>query len=300
MKRMILEVCCVLVISLASPGALPAAEGQQDLASEVRAVFAAKCTACHGPNLAKPKGRFGYVLDLARVANNREMVVPLSPSESELWELVRRSEMPPEDSPTGALTVHEKNVIQAWIAAGAPTVVSSDGSVGAIHSTESPPPSPQPPEEVAAERTTPSVGGHFLRWLGKFHLLMLHFPIALLVVAAVAESWSVVRASRLPAPTVRFLLLLGATSAVTTAALGWLHALSGYGAGMPRLLALHRWLGTAAGLWAIVTAVYSERDVRCGIRTPTTRAALFAGALLIGLTGHFGGMLTHGEEFLDW
>ena len=54
----------------------PVSAAAGDAAAEVRAVFAAKCAACHGPDLAKPKGRFGYVLDLVRVANNREMVVP--------------------------------------------------------------------------------------------------------------------------------------------------------------------------------------------------------------------------------
>src|SRR5882672_5752535 len=82
--------------------------GQRDLATEVRAVFAAKCAGCHGPNLAKPKGRFGYILDLKRVAGNREMVVPSFPEESELWELVRHGEMPPEESPTGPLSNVEK------------------------------------------------------------------------------------------------------------------------------------------------------------------------------------------------
>src|SRR2546430_16264584 len=93
---------------LVASGAAPAG----DPAADVRAVFSAKCTACHGPNLAKPEGRFGYVLDLARVASNREMVVPSSPDESELWELVRRGEMPPEDSPTGSLSAAEKETIQ--------------------------------------------------------------------------------------------------------------------------------------------------------------------------------------------
>jgi hypothetical protein len=49
-------------------------------------VFSARCAACHGPDLAKPKGRFGYVLDLARVAGNPEMIVPGAPGESELLE----------------------------------------------------------------------------------------------------------------------------------------------------------------------------------------------------------------------
>jgi mono/diheme cytochrome c family protein len=93
----------------------------RDLPRDVRAVFAARCAGCHGADLAKPKGRFGYVLDLSRLANDREKVVPGSPQESELWELVKRNEMPPADAPAGPLTDREKQVIQAWIAAGAPT-----------------------------------------------------------------------------------------------------------------------------------------------------------------------------------
>src|SRR5205809_3770722 len=105
-----------LAVSLSWPGAAPA----RDLAAEVRSVFAAKCAACHGSDLAKPKGRFGYVLDLRRVAGNPEMVIPSRPDESELWVLVNRGEMPPPDAPHGPLSTAEKESIRAWIAAGAP------------------------------------------------------------------------------------------------------------------------------------------------------------------------------------
>jgi hypothetical protein len=255
-------------------------------------VFSAKCAGCHGADLAKPKGRFGYVLNLARVAGNREMVVPSSPDESELWDLVRRGEMPPADAPTGPLTAQQKEVIRAWIAAGAPAGSASPG--------ENLPLIPSPSEAVADEPTAAPAGKRFLPWLGKFHLLFLHFPIALLVAAAVAEAWSIVLRSHVPAPAVRFCVVLGATSAVTTVALGWLHALGGHGAGMPRLLSLHRWFGTAASLWVVTTAVFSERDARRGVRSWHTRGLLFVGALLVGLTAHFGGILVHGEGFFDW
>ena len=87
---------------------------------------------------------------------------------------------------------------------------------------------------------------------------------------------------------------------MATSALGWLHALNGYGASMPQILILHRWFGTAVGLWVVATAVFSERDAYRGVRSQPTRVLLFAAALLIGLTGHFGGMLTHGEDFFAW
>jgi mono/diheme cytochrome c family protein len=90
------------------------------LADEARAVFKAKCAGCHGPDLEKPQGRFGYVLDLAKIAANPEMVVPGRLAESELWALVSHNEMPPPDSPRGPLTPAQKEAIKKWIAAGAP------------------------------------------------------------------------------------------------------------------------------------------------------------------------------------
>jgi mono/diheme cytochrome c family protein len=89
-------------------------------AAEVRGVFTAKCAGCHGPDLPKPKGRFGYVLDLRRLATDPEKVIPGRPAESELWALVEHDEMPPPDSPHGPLSPAQKEVIRTWIAAGAP------------------------------------------------------------------------------------------------------------------------------------------------------------------------------------
>jgi uncharacterized membrane protein/mono/diheme cytochrome c family protein len=294
-KRNVLTLFWFLIVVVSLPetvgAADPAGGGGRDLASEVRAVFAAKCTRCHGPDVLKPKGRFGYVTDLKRVAANPEMVVPGSPAESELWELVSRGEMPPADSPTGALTSKQKEVIRSWIAAGAPTTTTSS----------SPTPSDAAPdEEGTAAPTARPTGLRLLTWIGKFHLLFLHFPIALFLAAAAGEFLAVLRKSRVPAPAVRYAVLLAASSAVSTATLGWLHALSGEGASLPRILLLHRWLGTAAALFAVTTAFFSERDSRRGERSMLGRVLLFAGAALVAMTAHFGGLLAHGLDFFDW
>jgi uncharacterized membrane protein/mono/diheme cytochrome c family protein len=285
MNRIILSACCALAVSVScGPAAVLAAEPERNRASDALSVFSAKCTGCHGPNLARPKGRFGYVLDLARVAANREMVVPSSPEESELWELVRRGEMPPEDSPTGPLSEVEKEKIHAWIAAGAPA--ESIDSAAA-----------DPPETKPAS-SPPSLMNRMLHRVGPFHLVAVHFPIALLIVAAASEFRSTVQGSRIPTPAVRFCVLLGAVAALTTASLGWIHAANGHGAGAPQILGLHRWLGTTAAVWAVGTALISEWDERRGVRSVWFRASLFVGALLVAVEGHFGGMLVHGDDFL--
>jgi mono/diheme cytochrome c family protein len=121
MVRCLLNVALnLLLFACRCSAASPAAPKSGDLAAAARAVFAAKCVECHGAQLTHPEGRFGYVLDLARIAGNPEMVIRSSPDESELWELVRRDEMPPADASAGPLTREEKETIRSWIAAGAP------------------------------------------------------------------------------------------------------------------------------------------------------------------------------------
>ena len=93
-----------------------------NLASTVRNIFSAKCTECHGSDLARPKGRFGYVLDLERLAGNSHLVVPFKPDESKLWNLVQAEEMPPAYAKAGSLTKEEKEVIRRWIESGSPAV----------------------------------------------------------------------------------------------------------------------------------------------------------------------------------
>jgi uncharacterized membrane protein len=278
-------VVLALGLTLCHPETTDGAE--PNLAAEARAVFSAKCSRCHGPQLARPKSGFGYVLDLRRLAADREKVVPSQPDESGLWQLVENEEMPPPNSPTGALIAQEKEVIRKWIAAGAPAEISA----AAMETPE------LLPSEQNESRSTPIIQ-RTISWIGKFHLLMLHFPIALLMSALSAEVWSIRKGSRIPSPTVRFCLGSAALSSVTTVTLGWLFALSGQGTS--GLLAWHRWLGTITGVCAVTLAIVSELDSRRGVRRWSTRALILAGALLVGITGHLGGLMVHGKDFLDW
>ncbi len=262
---------------------------RQDIGSQVRAIFAVKCAGCHGPDLPKPKGRFGYVLDLSRVAGNPELVVPSRPEESELWSLVGRGEMPPTDSPHGPLTTAEKEVIRTWIAAGAPDTRSP--------TAEFPDQATEP--GLIRNETSPVVG-RSVRWPGKFHLLLVHFPIALMIAAGVGEVRSAMRRERVPSESVRFCLWVGALVAVPTVVLGWLHAAAGNGAGFPQLLTAHRWLGTSAGLWLVLTAACGEIDVRRGVRGPLVRFMLAVGIVLMAIAAHLGGVLDRGRDFFEW
>jgi len=84
-----------------SPSAVPSSSIPA-LASQVHTIFQARCTQCHGADLARPKGKFGYVLDLARVAANPKMVIPGDPVRSELYQTVFSNEMPPRQGQLAA------------------------------------------------------------------------------------------------------------------------------------------------------------------------------------------------------
>jgi hypothetical protein len=264
------------------------------LAARVHPLFKAKCAQCHGAHLSQPKGKFGYILDLERVRDNPRLVVPLRPDESKLCALIRDNEMPPKDSPAGPLTENEKELVRNWVAAGAPATLTyspaADGDSRSRDPVSSPPPADPSPSLL-----------RLIRWLGRFHIPAIHFPIALFLAAAAGELWCMFWRWRDPWPPVRFCVLLGAVGAALAVALGWLHAdFGGYGTGSPAVLGLHRWLGTLGSCSAAVAAVVSEIDSRRRQRCLLFRLALFAAALLIAAAGHFGGNLIHGDEFFAW
>jgi uncharacterized membrane protein/mono/diheme cytochrome c family protein len=278
---------CILGLLVVNPALAAAQPGQRDLATEVKAVFQAKCSECHGHQVPKPKGNFGYVLDLKTLAADPKKVVPSRPEESVLWQLVRDEMMPAEGARAGPLTKEQKETIRAWIEAGAPSTPTESGD-------------PSPANPAADSPSAPAAKRPFLDWLGNFHVVVIHFPIALLLAAAAGELWFAWRRVRQPSPAVRFCVVLGAGSAIVAAVLGWLHAASGYGAGSPSILAWHRWLGTAIGAGSVILAVLSEIDSRRGVRSWRFRLLLLLVALLVVAAGYFGGLMMYGEGYFGW
>lgn len=301
MKSMRLKMMAVFwVLTLCRGGASSAGElDPNELPSRVRSIFLAKCSECHGRGLSRPRAAL-YLHELGQLAANPEWVVPHEPEKSYLWTLIRNDDMPAKGAKAGPLNAEEKETIRAWIAAGAP-VPSSSASPPVSTSSASRPLEIADAVTHAPPPTPPSMTTRLLAWIGKFHILVIHFPIALFAAAALAEAIAAWRGSRTPSPAVRFCIRLGTTSAIAAVALGWLHAdVGGFGSASMSLLALHRWLGTTGGLWATAIALASERDCRRGKRSVRFRVLLWSGALLVAATAHFGGLMVHGNSFLDW
>lgn len=141
---------------------------------------------------------------------------------------------------------------------------------------------------------------HLTEFIGRTHLVVLHFPIALLIVAAIVELLRALNlrhtASRYtptPAGTTMFVFALLATiaSVITGLILGF---------DDPPEVDLHRILGIITGILVVLTAVplIASRRENLGNAPRLFLTLLIISAGAVGLTGHLGGDLTHGEGFL--
>ncbi|MHC4414983.1 MAG: DUF2231 domain-containing protein [Planctomycetota bacterium] len=142
-----------------------------------------------------------------------------------------------------------------------------------------------------------------VHWLGKFHPVVVHMPIGLLIGAALAEVLLMITGASWLAGAARFGVMFGALTAATAAPLGWANAAGAEYAGeLASALTVHRWLGTGAAAWAVATLALSEasRRERFFQWRPWYRVALLTGAALVGVTGHFGGTLVFGLEYYRW
>ncbi|MBI4558581.1 MAG: hypothetical protein HY706_13440 [Candidatus Hydrogenedentes bacterium] len=145
----------------------------------------------------------------------------------------------------------------------------------------------------------------FTGFLGKFHPLAVHFPICLLIAAALAELMYLFSGKNSYSDGARLLTLVGAATAVVAASLGWMAAASaGYTGVLASVLTIHRWLGTATAAIAVATSVLVEYSRRAPDPSTRRRAAyrglLLAGAVMVALTGHYGAMLIYGTGYFTW
>jgi uncharacterized membrane protein len=183
------------------------------------------------------------------------------------------------DADVPPLTPAELALVARWINLGAPGELSKKAGKLPV---------------VAVSREPQPFLKRALNWLGKFHPLTTHFPIALLLVAVLAEAtaWWL----RRPEWTllVRFLVVLGALSSIPAAVLGWLAM--GYEGQLSTVYSLHKWLGTFTAVWACVCAVLicMAECEEGSVERRRFRGALLLGAALISITGFLGGALVAG------
>jgi len=267
-------------------------EEQLKIAQHVRDIFEAKCLDCHGSELPRPKGKFGYVLDLQRMADNPDYVTRGDPAKSELFLMVDDDSMPGEDANVPPLTPEEKAVVKRWVEIGAPSELpaGAEKEVPAVSVSET-----GGPEMPTWKRA--------IRWIGRFHPVSTHFPVGLMMVAVLAEglAWWTRRESWMQ--TVRFLVIIGALGALMAAGLGWINAyFTSYVGESAGILLWHRWLGTFTAVWTVLCAVLVVMsECREGSHERRRfRGTLLVGAALVSVSGFLGSALIYGLDHYAW
>lgn len=137
-----------------------------------------------------------------------------------------------------------------------------------------------------------------IRFSGKFHPVVVHFPIALTIIALLAEVLFVFRREELFRSAGRFCIIASALGALVAATLGWAAASSATYPSLELTLAFHRWLGTGAALLVVGCAILSESAARKDSRRLywSYFVALTVGSVLIGVVGHLGATLIYGPN----
>jgi uncharacterized membrane protein len=137
---------------------------------------------------------------------------------------------------------------------------------------------------------------------GRLHPLVLHFPIALLLLAAALEvvrlKWDRPGLGR----TITLLMALGATGALVATATGWEFAVESHPRPSLRwMLQWHRWLGVVTTALACIAASLAFRLSEA----PTSgsrwlrRATIWLTSLVLIGAAHLGALMVWGEDYFD-
>jgi len=122
-------------------------------------------------------------------------------------------------------------------------------------------------------------------WVGRWHPLILHFPIVLLLIAIFLG----LTGKKIP----RKLLIVAVFAALITAISGFFLGKESVAKG--DLLFWHQWLGGGVALLSAIWYWLVGVQMGTSIHSKVLQIALVG---LIIFTGHYGGMVTHGEDFL--
>ena len=129
-------------------------------------------------------------------------------------------------------------------------------------------------------------------FVGHLHPVLVHLPIGILLVGLLLQLLSRNPANNISPSVIRIVLLCGLVSAILSSVSGYMLSLSGdY---EEDLVDLHMWMGFAVVLVAFFLYVKIIRQQRDRLYSVLSVGLL----LLITITGHLGGSLTHGADYL--
>ncbi len=268
----------------------------------VRELFRQHCVKCHGTDgTGSPaRGRLPEIPDFTAASWQARR------SEAQLLVSIldgKGSEMPRW---RGKIREEEARGLVAHVRAFAPTTEKSPQEKQEGLAPTFWWPEQEEPEGLAgAEPTEAEAPRNFskklVRWLGKFHPPAVHFPIALLTAAAVAELLRMATGKSVFNTVSRYCVWFGALTALVAGVLGWFRG--GFGlTDASWVLMTHRWLGTSTVACAVLILVLSEASRHLERRRTQMwfRAMLLIVAALALVTGFFGGAVVFGLDHYTW
>jgi len=154
--------------------------------------------------------------------------------------------------------------------------------------------------ESAVADTVASAEESWWVWgfLGRLHPIIVHFPVSLLLIAAVMEMLTFRKFQSSLRTGINWLVFIGAGGAVIAAVFGWLLASSGsYGGDT---FASHQWVGITTAVLGVLVAIslwMAIRTNRYGF-VKIYQVLLLLATVGVSVAGHYGGSLTHGQDYL--
>jgi uncharacterized membrane protein/mono/diheme cytochrome c family protein len=133
-----------------------------------------------------------------------------------------------------------------------------------------------------------------ITFIGRFHPLWVHLPIGFLIIAVIFKVYVDFGKKYELQEAVNFSLLLGAISALAAAVLGFL--LSQSGGYEDDLLDIHLVAGWTTVIISAIAWWVNKNELRFSKKL--NYIVLGFMILALSVTGHFGGSLTHGEDYL--
>jgi len=142
-------------------------------------------------------------------------------------------------------------------------------------------------------QTNPSDWAMFF---GHFHPVVVHLPIGMLMIAAILEYISYKKRLKVLQPAIAPILWWGMISAVVSCIFGYL--LSSSGEYNEDTLFWHQWMGISVALISLAAWYMKKNWQNDETMKKVYIPSLFVMVILLTGTGHLGGSMTHGEDYL--
>ncbi|PCJ96091.1 MAG: hypothetical protein COA50_07880 [Flavobacteriaceae bacterium] len=133
-------------------------------------------------------------------------------------------------------------------------------------------------------------------FFGRFHPLFVHLPIGFILIAAILEAYSILFKVKqeLFSLSIKITLLVSFISSVLAVTLGLL--LANKGGYDTEALSWHKWMGI--GFTVLALLLWLTKAGYLNINKRINSLLLMGAILVISITGHYGGNLTHGSDYL--